>query len=591
MDTRSGGAFGIIESKIGGSTVTGGALSFEVASLFVFRGLPTLLDTTTSSDCSGAPAGNNPCQLLVTNTKEDVCLKCSTSGSNKWFFGQADDQILCNTGATTSHTKPASFYTKNLYTTCNIGKYVSSPGTCSVCDSTCSSCSAAGSTSCLSCYWDTGKYLSSGHCSSTCDTTPGNNKYDAFGRCNTCPAECTTCPLGDCAVCTGHEVHIKGACRDLKVGFYDLQADGWDTCHEGCATCYDTLGEHCLSCKPGSYFFKEDSRCVSDCNTEAGKWIRQAGNSYDCIDCDANCAQCLVPTFCLRCASGYTPDSSGTCVQCATASANFINNDNYPLTCDSCSPNCLQCSDYTTCTSCASGFKESSGLCVLDCGANCVTCASSTVCAVCDTASHYHLAHNSCHLCDVSRFLKVFNPVPNPPTCEACQGNCATCETTPDNCKSCSSGFQLTLNQGTGKNECVSSNQPGSPVPNFPQASCDSTCATCVGSEARDCRTCPSSTCLTILGSCSTCPPNSVVITDQDSIIQNANLTWLTKQIDVNDVYNYKIDFSEDEISFDPRYDLYDLMPQITVKIQTHFQMNKITFKSIKFPFFIFLIF
>lgn len=127
------------------------------------------------------------------------------------------------------------------------------------------------------------------------------------------------------------------------------------------------------------------------------------------------------------------------------------------LICLSCSPLCLECSDYSVCTLCNSSvFRQLSlGLCpCIDgyysvytlavpntmcqlCHYSCATCngGANTSCINCKANRDFQFVNNSCP-CSIGYYESGI-------LCYLCDLNCRTCVGLPTNCTSCYSGLPL----------------------------------------------------------------------------------------------------------------------------------------------------
>jgi hypothetical protein len=113
----------------------------------------------------------------------------------------------------------------------------------------------------------------------------------------------------------------------------------------------------------------------------------------------------------------------------------------------------------------------------------------------------------------------------------------------------------------------ASPEEPATPPAETPSASCHSSCLTCYGVESNECLTCPSENCITVRGTCEPCPPIEFVISDPDSILEGASLTWSIKQTNLYDLSKYYLDFSEDQIFFLEPIKVNDLRSHFIVRI------------------------
>jgi hypothetical protein len=71
---------------------------------------------------------------------------------------------------------------------------------------------------------------------------------------------------------------------------------------------------------------------------------------------------------------------------------------------------------------------------------------------------------------------------------------------------------------------------------------------------------------MTNKGTCSECPPENPVISQPNSILQLASLTWNIKQTKINDVSEYYLDFSENDIFFLEPINVGDLKSHLEVR-------------------------
>ena len=272
MTTRPTEGFDFVSTIIGGSTQSGGLLKFEVASLFVFRGTPHLLDTTKEINCKHEAVNSDPCKMYVANTNANICLKCEVGSNNeKWVFGShsTSPSINCRgTGALTTFMNRPSFYYSHAWTKCPIGQYIdTSNGNCLTCDSSCAACSGGGSTQCTACDWKGTKILSgSNTCGTTCDTS--NGKFMMYGNCISCAAlGCNICPFNRCSstTCAGNTIQVQNSCCDIA-GNKFLSGSTCGSCDEDCSSCFKAGEDMCLGCQNGEALQYSTNTCIEDCN-------------------------------------------------------------------------------------------------------------------------------------------------------------------------------------------------------------------------------------------------------------------------------------------------------------------------------------
>ena len=96
---------------------------------------------------------------------------------------------------------------------------------------------------------------------------------------------------------------------------------------------------------------------------------------------------------------------------------------------------------------------------------------------------------------------------------------------------------------------------------------CHESCLNC--SEPNDeskCSSCNSGQCLKLTGKCSTCPPKQPTVTDQNNFFQTSIFAFSVKQRFLNDITQYKLTFSEEEIFFRRGIDAENLKNHMKVK-------------------------
>ena len=182
---------------------------------------------------------------------------------------------------------------------------------------------------------------------------------------------------------------------------------------------------NCNLCDPDN-----STKCIQ-CNQ------RYFLNGSSCSSCPDKCLNCTAADNCQLCLQGYVFNSSlnkcivnGTCqanncavcksedlTLCETCHPSFYLNSSG--VCDSCSPNCLNCTNNTHCLGCSSGFVLSSAdqRCYQCNVSNCNSCDSSNV--------------SRCSTCKSGYYLQSQDG-----TCSACMPNCLECSSH-DKCSLC----------------------------------------------------------------------------------------------------------------------------------------------------------
>ena len=553
---RGGTELNNIRFTVGGSgTVPPGApLEFEAPAIYLFQGPIEFLDTTSEASCDGQT--NDPCQLYASGTNAQVCLKCPPNPPSNTIMWKYDPRgtpsIKCDSLATDLAPK-SSFYNSHTYYTCDPQKYPVN-GVCTSCHSSFYNCFGGSNTKCLSCQWSKTSLLNG---SNRCKTTCALPQSSHFGVCSTCPAGCSNCNKGKCdgVSCSGSEFLFmdQQVCCDIGNQKY-LAGSACSDCHPSCESCYGSSSQECLTCAPGYAMDYAKGSCVASCDAKNGKFF----DGSQCRDCPVGCKECVSSTVCKVCDSSknYVLEADYSCSFCPTTKKKFMNTENHPPTCDSCETGCLECSDANTCTKCdgPGGFYLSSGDCLTcslssakfvpasgdscqDCNtANCLECSDGNTCTKCSQNSGIYLNSGKCLNCDISNGKYITSTTPQ--RCEDCNPNCLSCS-------------QSTENSGT----CLA----------YKKSNCGEKCWLCSGTSQNECQTCLPGVCQSIKGNCLDCPQGPHQASDPDSIVENSALTFSFAPLSLNNLEEYKLTFSQQEIVFE-ELDLYDLKSHLKVK-------------------------
>ena len=481
-----------------------------------------------------------------------------------------------------------------------------SPGSCLSCSSFCVNCVV--STTVCPTFSVTGAqvfvYDSGSNPGVMCDfNTHGTESPRPTGTptCTACGSACSGCTKvgggSKCLDCPFGRVYNvqSGACINVCDGhdknFYDPVTSSCKSCSTGCKRCLDA--SFCSECDTANNYVLVGHQCQLCSPTPANvNYLNQQTSPPSCIKhCDAShCTSCSgTPPTCSACdkANGYYLEG-GFCPRCAVNNGWFIppSGDS----CNACSTNCLECTDASTCTKCdpnspvklylkdgacvetcptSAGYYISANQLLCEkCLTGCQVCPDGSTCTTC-LPTHIKSADSSkCDLCDTSESKKIFYSSTTPPSCKDCQEPCLTCETSPTNCKSCPANYELVQDPQTNQGTCKETqNNPNGAEGGQGTSTCHQTCKTCQAPTERECLSCEETKCLTIKGTCEACPGTVPPVVNPDPILQDATLTWGVKQIDPNEKTRYKVKFSEEEIYFNPKFDLFDLKKQITVNL------------------------
>ena len=268
--------------------------------------------------CLSCGAG---CRLCLSQTECSICYQGYFRNSQYQCIGCP---VVCSTCS------------NNVCSTCMTGYQIRNNICCPL---GCRGCTLAGCTSCFD-----GYYLNDvtcAECSSDCLTC------DASG-CITCKTGFSksdgvcvqnTCSVTGCQTCSGT------SCKVCSTGYY-LSNGGCTKCPEGCGECAGQW--QCSSCLAG-YSKKYDVCCKNGCSscspaqvcwTCEEKYFAQSGK---CLSCPSSCTDC----------------SNGVCIRCHPGFYMNISS------CSSCPSECSTCDSYTWCSACKTGYRFSSGKCVV----------------------------------------------------------------------------------------------------------------------------------------------------------------------------------------------------------------------------------
>lgn len=224
-------------------------------------------------------------------------------------------------------------------------------------------------------------------------------------------------------------------------------------CNIPCKTCPSFNSSQCWSCYSNEVlvqsrvlFMASTNSCVSDC----GDTFYRNYSTNICLSCSSTCLNCYNFSYCTSCAqSKYLLSSTFTCYSiCPTG---YFQKSSNCLACTT-DLHCYTCNNELTCTSCY-GFFFYQSQCLPECPI--LTTIKNNV--------NY--------------------------TCDLCPTNCSTCELRNSSvyCLSCLSGL---MDNGACVQNCITY---GTVPTNSMCSACDSTCLTCQGT-ATYCLTCPNTT-------------------------------------------------------------------------------------------------
>jgi hypothetical protein len=497
-----------------------------------------------TSPCASCQTTTNTCTVCIPSyhlkTSNNTCVFCAQT---QYFDGN-----ICQNCSLNCLTCAGTF---NNCTGCSSGQFLDGNAQCVPCHTTCASCTANTSTSCVTCAMgfqlipisnrcaplscDPGQYLNLStavcdSCDSTCltcalsanaCTSCAVGRYLTNSACLTCHSTCTSCSgpsSSECSACVpGTQLSGTSCITSYCPPSRYMNNGNCTPCHANCLTCNGGNENHCQSCHVGKTI--STGYCVSIV-CPAGKYL--SGN--DCFNCNPYCATCQGAGVndCLTCPAGFTKKSNGFCERnCASSEYN----DNSLNLCRPCSVSCLTCSkagDYG-CASCSAGSTlRFDGLCLKSCSLGFYYLQSTNECLMC---------HSSCKSCSgpsnlecteckasllvqLDRSCKTGCPtntfVENNIRCVACHSSCATCTSAADvACINCRAGLYKHPNgkcEGTIPEGYFLDTAAGTVLP------CHGSCKSCEGPLETNCTSCkdPQKDRLSIDQKCIDCIANSL---------------------------------------------------------------------------------
>ncbi|EAR87309.2 zinc finger lsd1 subclass family protein (macronuclear) [Tetrahymena thermophila SB210] len=383
---------------------------------------------------------------------------------------------------------------------------------CSLCDSTCLTCSGSLPTNCISCsssfpYFN----IQTNSCLSK---APGSNFYCQQNltnptyqfNCNICNINCLTCSgqqSNNCLSCPSTLSFFNTKTNECllqapAIGYYCQNSNGsypsyqqnCYPCDPSCFQCSGPLSTNCLSCPTSLPFYNlSTNTCIASAPIQ-GYYCQQNSNtslSYqqNCSPCYSTCLNCSgsLQNNCLSCTSQfpYFNIQTSSCLS-NIPSSNFyciqnLTNPTYQFNCNTCHINCLSCTGQLSnnCLSCPPSlpfFNIKTNECLVQAPASGYYCQSSS-----NTSLSYQ---QDCYPCDQS--------------CLQCSGPIST------NCLSCTTIFPFYNLQNNScsvqapnsgyfctKNSNINLSYQQNCQP------CDSTCLTCSGTLPTNCLSCASS--------------------------------------------------------------------------------------------------
>ena len=428
---------------------------------------------------------------------------------------------LCATcaGAGACTTCIAGYYknsaTSDCETTCLTTEYPDiATGTCTACTTGCGRCVATGTDSCSTC---TGSFfLAVG--TTTCATTcPAGQFAPITGNvCSLCSTTCATCSaVNTCLTCkfigtaTAYLSGTTCVTSCPTATFADPVNNVCTACTPGCTACFGSGLTFCTACGPigATPYYLTGTTCGTTC--ASGTYI----SGTTCLPCDISCSSCTgSATVCGagNCNTGYEVAAGSACTTTCTCGPKCVAGKYHDgAACVACDPACATCTgplktacytcknngtiNYfkvtgaTTCDTVCSGteYKNLATFTCVACDIKCTACTSATVCTGCATVATipYYLLNGTCvSVCPVGYYT-----VATGQTCQPCPTGCKTCTGPLNNtCTSCQTGYYLGADDGI----CYTACPDGQYLSNGACLYCDITCTKCSGGSATSCTFC-----------------------------------------------------------------------------------------------------
>ncbi|KAF8481423.1 hypothetical protein JB92DRAFT_3038461 [Gautieria morchelliformis] len=360
--------------------------------------------------CDQGQTGSGKCLVpAVTNPPSSCNCLNGVCGSNS--------QCTCNAGWTTSSNGTAC-------ASCAQGFFLDSQGTCSVCGLGCTQCSD-GTGDCTAC--KSGFTQNPGDPTQCIPSTSSSSapcpdgSFSNNNTCTLCSSSCQTCSgptSNDCIVCTSNTFIHNGQCVGVDVNgvcsgttlFANAVKHECDGCPAKCTTCNipnfnpslsSVADVKCTGCIPGLVL--SQGQCVAQC--PSGTFL--GSDNLTCTPCDSSCLTCVGDAkFCRTCSANQLA-VNGTCT--TSCPSNTFSSGG---ACLACHPDCAACSGgaFNQCSTCPSSRPVlSSGRCLPTCSRSEFLDTASSSCKPCDgsCASCAGAGPNACLACsNANQILK-----------------------------------------------------------------------------------------------------------------------------------------------------------------------------------------
>jgi hypothetical protein len=232
-----------------------------------------------------------------------------------------------------------------------------------------------------------GQVIFSSGCPSTCSTCPYDHLCLCNGAMTTTLRDCSTCSGASCTSCTAPCLRSSGASMST---YSTICAGGCQVCSVSTSTC-----DPCIASAVPDTSISPSTVCVC----AAGATSSGSGSSLVCSFCLPECLTCSDATSCQTCPTVNHVLTAGRCTCKASYYASGAACNSCPNWCASCTgaadANCSACKDPdasqvvpgTGACSCIAGkYLQASGSCAT-CPQDCSICDNSQRCTQCSSAN------------------------------------------------------------------------------------------------------------------------------------------------------------------------------------------------------------
>ena len=387
-----------------------------------------------------------PCDISCATCSDSANTSCTTCRLG--YYQQPSLPMLC------LKTCPDGYWSDSSLTNCY------------KCDSKCASCHGFLNTACDSC--NSGYFLQPSPKNTTCGTTCPDGYYgNSFtNTCTPCDISCVSCTAagnGRCIRCSkGYFQFSSSNClASCPSGYWnDLQTAKCQPCDPSCSNCYGPSSNQCTACNTNYFLGTSTSTCLSACK-DLGVWADSTNRV--CAPCNPACSNCAGGSYtnCIACNKGYyLQPYSRTCLENCPSS---YYPDDEKGACNACYAYCTTCTgpNKNNCASCADGFyfNPTNQTCSTSCPDGYWKDKSSNNCASCDAACLKCLSAGSeqCVDCVEGYYLQPqsvgcnascpsgYYPNSSARACYSCSKECQNCTGSGNInvCTSCTSGYYL----------------------------------------------------------------------------------------------------------------------------------------------------